>query len=64
MGNSPLPLADRLIGHMEALSQLPLGQSLFPAARADEAAQPFFVHIHHLLKKVYFPQDKKATDQW
>ncbi len=49
---------------MEALSQLPLGQSLFPAARADEAAQPFFVHIHHLLKKVYFPQDKKATDQW
>ena len=36
VAEAPLPLTDRLVGHVEPLRQLPLGQAQFPAPLANE----------------------------
>ena len=48
MGNSPLPLADGLIRHMEPIGQLRLGHAQLLSVFGDVCAEDLFVHRRHL----------------
>ena len=48
LGNSPLPLAHRLVRHIEPVGQLPLGHSLFPAQLGHERSEPVLVDLMHM----------------
>ena len=52
VAQSSLPLADRLVRHMEPPSQVLLCQAQLPAALPDKSAQPFLVHVYHLVHSV------------
>ena len=57
VAQSPLPLADGLVRHMQPRRQIPLGQAqIFPLA-ADEIAQPLLVHVYHLALSLPYGSD-------
>ena len=58
MGNSPFPLADGLVGHVQRRGKLLLGHPLFSAQLGQKAAKCSliqFVHIFCLLAGVCRP---------
>ena len=63
MGNSALPFAHSLVGDVQRLGQLLLGQALPPALLGHESAEKLFVQSDHLTD-IVTDAPKKATDCW
>lgn len=75
MGNSPFPLADGLVGHVQRRGKLLLGHPLFSAQLGQKMAERGlvqFVHTFCLLSDVLRPflaslyrsAPSRATDGW
>ena len=63
MGNSALPFAHRLVGDVQRLGQLLLGQALPLALFGDKSTEKLFVQSDHLTA-IVANAPEKATDCW
>ena len=63
MGNSPLPLAHRPVGHMQPLPQFLLGQLHLFALRGDQAADLFVVHSRTSLSVPNIPDPARFCNR-